>query len=68
MKIVEKLKKGLSKVITEHAVSIALVAILTIIAMVFCGLSEKDHELLLTVLKYVYAILFAASISALLVP
>ena len=66
MKIVEKLKKGLSKVITEHAVSIALAAILTIIAMVFCGLSEKDHELLLTVLKYVYAILFAASISALL--
>ena len=66
MKIVEKLKKGLSKVITEHAVSIALAGILTIIAMVFCGLSAIEHEVLLTVLKYVYAILFAASISALL--
>ena len=66
MKIVEKLKKGLLHVISEHAVSIGLYGLLTIISVVFCGPYNENHEILFAFLKYTHAILFSSSISALL--
>jgi hypothetical protein len=66
MKIVEKLKKGLLHVISEHAVSIGLYGLLTIIEVIFMGQSIGDNTVLSKILEYIQSILLTASISALL--
>lgn len=66
MKIVEKLKKGVLHVISEHAVSIGLYGLLTIIEVIFMGQSIGDNTVLSKILEYIQSILLTASISALL--
>lgn len=66
MKIVEKLKKGVLHVISEHAVSIGLYGLLTIIEVILIDQNIGDNTVLTELLEYVQSILLTASISALL--